>query len=179
MKTIVLGITGSIAAYKAADLCSKLSKVKDVEIYVIMTKASLEFIGEQTLLTLSKHPVVKSLWEIPEWKPGHIELADKVDLFVVVPATANIIAKFANGIADDALSTFALSHTAPTFIAPAMNPKMWAHPATQNNFEILKERGVKFIGPDTGMVACGDIGAGKLSDVDTIYQTIIKELNIQ
>ncbi len=178
MKTIALGITGSIAAYKAADLCSKLSKNKDIEIFVIMTKASLEFIGEQTLLTLSKNPVIKSLWEIPEWKPGHIALADKVDLFAIVPATANIIAKCANGIADDALSTFALSHTAPTFIAPAMNPTMWANQATQNNVEILKERGVKFIGPDTGMVACGDVGTGKLSDVDTIYQTILKELNI-
>ncbi len=178
MKNIVLGVTGSIAAYKAADLCSKLMKNKDIEVSVIMTESALKFVGEQTFLTLSKNPVVKDLWEIPEWKPGHISLADKVNLFAVVPATANFIAKYANGIADDAISTFALSHTAPTLIAPAMNPKMWAHPATQKNVKILEERGTIFIGPEKGMVACGDVGIGKLSDVDLIYDSILKELNI-
>ncbi len=174
-KTIVLGITGSIAAYKAADLCSQLSK-SGYDVHVIMTEASLKFIGSQTFQTLSKNPVITNLWDIEEWKPGHISLAEKAALLAIVPATANFIGKYTNGIADDALSTYALSHTGTVLIAPAMNPRMWGHPATQANVSILKERNVKFIGPETGIVACGDIGQGRMSSVKDIL-SIIQNIN--
>ncbi len=174
-KTIVLGITGSIAAYKAADLCSQLSK-KEYDVNVIMTDSSLKFIGSKTFQTLSKNPVITNLWDVEDWKPEHIALADKVAIFAIIPATANFIAKYANGIADDALSTYALSHTGKVLIAPAMNPRMWSHPATQANVSILKERNVNFIGPDFGIVACGDSGKGRMSNVNEILSEIEKLL---
>lgn len=173
-KTIALGVTGSIAAYKAADLCSQLVK-NELDVVVLMTESAQKLVGKQTFLTLSGNPVVTSLWEVENWRPGHIELAERADIFVVAPCTANFIGKFASGIADDALTTYALSHTGPILLAPAMNPRMWNNPAVQANCKTLISRGVEFIGPDTGRVACGDPGTGRMQDVPSIL-TKIREM---
>ncbi len=174
-KSVVLGITGSIAAYKGADLCSRLVKA-GYDVTVIMTDSARKLVTEQTFLTLSRNPVITSLWEIPDWQPGHVNLADKADIFVVAPATANFIGKFANGIADDALTTFAISHDKPTILAPAMNPKMWKNQAVKDNCATLKKRGIIFCGPAKGHVACGADGEGRFEDVSVIFDTIEKTL---
>ncbi len=170
--SIALGVTGSIAAYKAAGLCSQL--VKDGhEVIVFMTGAAQKLVGPHTFLTLSQNPVITDLWDIPDWRPGHIAVAERVDLLAVVPCTANFIGKYAHGIADDALTTFALSHTEKVLLAPAMNPRMWNHPAVKANCEILKKRGVQFAGPVPGDVACGITeGAGRMAEVTDIHNTI-------
>lgn len=171
-KTIVLGVTGSIAAYKAADLVSRLKK-RGHEVHVVMTRDAQEFITPLTLQVLSRQPVTGNLYdEKQSWHPGHIELADKADLLVVAPATANAIARFAHGIADDSLGAIYLATLAPVLIAPAMNGKMWKHPATQANVTTLKERGVLFIGPEEGMLACGYEGIGRLWPVEGIEEEI-------
>ncbi|MDD3694372.1 MAG: flavoprotein [Lentisphaeria bacterium] len=170
-KLVVLGVSGSIAAYKAADLTSKLSQA-GYTVQVIMTASAQKLVCAQTFLTLSRQPVVCDLWEIPDWRPGHIALAERCQLLLVAPATANILAKMAHGIADDALSTYYLSHTGTVMVAPAMNPRMWQHPATQENCRILRERGVRFIGPDSGNVACGTGGTGRMSAVTEIFQAV-------
>jgi phosphopantothenoylcysteine decarboxylase/phosphopantothenate--cysteine ligase len=172
-KTIALGVTGSIAAYKAADLCSKLVQ-ENYEVIVLMTESATKLVTPQTFLTLSKNQVITDLWKMPDWQPGHIELSERAEIFAVVPATANFIGKYANGIADDALTTYALSHTGRVVIAPAMNPKMWKHPAVQSNIEILKRRGVELVGPASGRVACGDNGEGRMESVDAIFHSITK-----
>lgn len=164
---LVLGVTGSIAAYKAADITSRAVKA-GYEVHVIMTEAAQKLVCPQTFLTLSRNPVVTSLWDVPQWQPTHIELAMQADLLLIAPATADILAKMAHGIADDALSTYCLSHTGPVLVAPAMNPRMWAHPATQANCETLRSRGVIFIGPDDGGVACGEGGRGRMSSPEDI-----------
>jgi phosphopantothenoylcysteine decarboxylase/phosphopantothenate--cysteine ligase len=174
---ILVGVTGSIAAYKAADLVSKLTKAGH-EVHVVMTKDATHFVGPLTFRTLSRHAVVVDLWEeeVGEWKPTHIDLADHADLFVIAPATANVIAKLAHGLADDALSTIALATPAPLLIAPAMNGKMWLHPATKANVKTLCKRGVKFIGPEEGLLACGYEGIGRLWNVDGILAAALKLL---
>ena len=165
---IILGVTASIAAYKAADLASKLTK-QDRSVHVVMTAGATQFITPFTLQTLSHHPVVTNIFdEKMSWHPGHIELADKADLILIAPATANIIAKLAHGLADDALTSIVLASEAPLLLAPAMNGKMWLHPATVANVEILRERGADFIGPEKGMLACGYEGIGRLWPVDEI-----------
>lgn len=171
-KNIVLGVSGSIAAYKAADLVSQLTK-RGHEVHVVLTRDAQEFITPLTLQVLSRQPVTASLYdEKQNWHPGHIELADKADIFVVAPATANVIAKFAQGIADDALGAIHLATRAPMLIAPAMNGKMWEHPATQENVATLKARGAEFIGPEDGMLACGYEGTGRLLPVEEITEKI-------
>ena len=170
---LVLGVTGSIAAYKAADITSKLVQ-RGIDVQVIMTDAAQKLICPQTFLTLSRNPVVTSLWNMPEWQPGHIAMAMRAKALLVAPATADILAKMANGIADDALSTSFLSHTGPVFVAPAMNPRMWSNPATVRNCEILRSRGVEFIGPEEGHVACGENGKGRMASVENIIETIEK-----
>ena len=171
-KNIVIGVTGSIAAYKAADLVSRLTK-SGHEVHVVMTDDAKEFITPLTLQTLSRQPVTTNLYdEKQNWHPGHIELADNADLLVVAPATANTIAKFAQGIADDTLGAIHLATLAPVLIAPAMNGKMWEHPATKANIEILKGRGVHFIGPEEGLLACGYEGIGRLWPVEGIEEQI-------
>jgi phosphopantothenoylcysteine synthetase/decarboxylase len=179
-RTILLGITGSIAAYKSADTASKLKKLGH-EVFCVMTKDATHFITPLTLQTLSQHPVTVDLFEEGEgeWRPSHLQLADSADLLVVSPATANVIAKLANGIADDALSTIALAlrPEAKVLVAPAMNGKMWLHPATQSNVKILRSRGVEFIGPEKGLLACGYEGIGRLWDVDKIVEKIQKMLS--
>ena len=170
-KTIALGVTGSIAAYKAADLCSKLVQA-DFDVVVLMSEAATKLVTPQTFLTLSKNPVITDLWKLSSWQPGHIALADRAEILAVVPCTANFIGKYANGIADDALTTYALSHSGKVLLAPAMNPKMWSHSAVQTNVQALKERGVEFVGPASGRVACGADGEGRLDSIDTIFQTL-------
>ena len=171
-KTIVLGVTGSIAAYKSADLVSRLVKA-DYELYVIMTENAKQFIGSVTFQTLSKHPVMSNVFdEKDSWRPGHIELADNADLLLIAPATANTIAKLAHGIADDPLGEVALATLAPMLVAPAMNGKMWMHPATQCNVETLKSRGVQFIGPEEGMLACGYTGVGRMWNVEGVVERV-------
>ncbi|MDF1859869.1 MAG: flavoprotein [Verrucomicrobiales bacterium] len=171
-KNIVLGVTGSIAAYKAADLVSRLAKAGH-KVHVVMTKDAQEFITPLTLQTLSRQPVTTDLYdEKADWHPGHIELADNADLLVVAPATANTIAKFANGIADDTLGAIHLATLAPVLMAPAMNGKMWKHPATRENVKKLMDRGVSFIGPEEGLLACGYEGIGRLWPVDGIEEEI-------
>ena len=167
---IVLGVTGSIAAYKAADLTSRLVR-EGADVQVVMTADAMRFITPLAFKTLSRYPVVTDLYDEEEgWKPTHIRLADEADLLLIAPATANTIAKIALGIADDALSCIALglSPHAKILVAPAMNGKMWLHPATQQNVATLKARGVAFIGPEDGMLSCGYEGLGRLWDVEKI-----------
>ena len=169
-KKIVLGVTGSIAAYKAADLTSQLVK-QGFDVRVVLTADALRFITPLAFKTLSRHPVVTDLYDEEEgWKPTHIELADEADLLLIAPATANTIAKLALGLANDALScvALALNPRARTLIAPAMNGKMWLHPATQQNVAALKARGCEFIGPEEGLLSCGYEGLGRLWPVDKV-----------
>lgn len=176
-KNIVLGITGSIAAYKGADLVSQLRKA-DANVFPVLTAGGAKFITPLTLQTLSRQPVAADLWEEGNgWQPGHIELADKADLLVVAPATANVIAQFAQGLAPDYLGSLYLVARCPVLIAPAMNGKMWSHPATVANVATLKERGVQFIGPEEGMLACGYEGEGRLWPVDGIVERVKTILN--
>ncbi|MFK5923001.1 MAG: flavoprotein [Verrucomicrobiota bacterium] len=179
-KTILLGVTGSIAAFKAADIASQLVKLGH-QVHVIMTAEAQEFITPLTLQTLSRQAVITRLAdEKNSWQPGHIHLADSAHLLLIAPATANIIAKLAHGIADDALSTIALALRAPLLIAPAMNGNMWQHPATVNNVKTLSDRGSHFIGPEKeGMLACGYEGAGRLWPVDGIIEKVEKVLTFQ
>ena len=168
-KRIVLGVTGSIAAYKAAELTGVLRRAGH-EVFVVMTRRAADFITPLTLATLSRHPVLLDLSEEQEggWKPGHIELADTADLLLVAPASANTIARLSHGFADDALGAVALATRAPLLIAPAMNGKMWEHPATRENAERLRARGAEFVGPAEGPLACGYEGAGRLAEVAEI-----------
>lgn len=179
-RTILLGITGSIAAYKSADLASQLKKLGH-DVFCVMTKDASRFITPLTLQTLSQHPVTIDLFEAGEgdWRPSHLQLADTADLLVISPATANVLAKLAHGIADDALSTIALAlrPEAKVLVAPAMNGKMWLHSATQANVKTLQSRGVEFIGPEKGLLACGYEGIGRLWNVDKIVEKIQKMLS--
>jgi phosphopantothenoylcysteine synthetase/decarboxylase len=165
---VVVGVTGSIAAYKAADLVSKCVK-RGWEVHVVMTHGAQEFVGPLTFQTLSRNPVITSVYDSSlGWKPGHIDLADRTTLLLIAPATANIIAELAHGLAANPLTEIALATLTPILIAPAMNGKMWKHAATQHNVSLLRERGVHFIGPAEGDLACGYEGIGRLCEVDEI-----------
>lgn len=169
-KNIVLGVTGSIAAHKAVDLASLLTKA-GATVDVTMTADAQRFVTPLPFKTLTRRPVVTDLYDEEEgWKPSHIRLADEANLLLIAPATANILAKMAHGLSDDALSciALALNPRAKILVAPAMNGKMWLHPATQANVKTLKERGVQFIGPDEGMLSCGYEGVGRLWPIDKI-----------
>jgi phosphopantothenoylcysteine decarboxylase len=169
-KTIVLGVTGSIAAHRAADLASLLTK-QGFTVRVVMTADAQKFITPLPFKTLTRQPVVTGLYdEVEEWKPLHVELADEADLLLVAPATANLIAKLAHGLADDSLTciALALNPQAKMLIAPAMNGKMWLHPATRENVKTLKSRDAEFIGPEKGMLSCGYEGIGRLWPVADI-----------
>lgn len=174
---VALGVTGSIAAYKAADLTSRLVKA-GLDVRVLMTASALRLVGEQTFLTLSQNPVVTDLWSVPDWRPGHIELALCARVLVIAPATANILAKMAHGLADDALSTYYLSHVGAVVVAPAMNPRMWGHPAVEANCQLLRERGVAFVGPENGPVACGDGGTGRMAEPAAIFAAVQAALTV-
>jgi len=169
-KNIVLGVTGSIAAYKAVDLTSLLTR-QECDVHVVLTADALRFITAVPFKTLSRNPVVTDLYDEDQgWQPTHIKLADEADLLLIAPATANIVAKLAHGIADDALTciALALNPKARILIAPAMNGKMWLHPATQQNVATLKGRGLEFIGPEEGLLSCGYEGLGRLWPVDQV-----------
>jgi phosphopantothenoylcysteine decarboxylase len=169
-RNIVLGVTGSIAAYKAAELTSQLTKA-GAAVNVVLTADAQKFITPLAFKTLARRPVVTDLYDEEEgWKPTHIRLADEADLLLIAPATANCLAKLAHGIADDALTciALALNPKAKVLIAPAMNGKIWLHPATQANVAALTARGVEFIGPEEGMLSCGYEGIGRLWPVDRI-----------
>ena len=168
-KNIVLGVSGSIAAHKAIDLASQLTK-EGHGVDVVLTRDAQEFVKSLPFRTLTRRPVVTSLYDDDETGVTHIRFADNADLMLVAPATANTIAKLANGFADDALGcvALALNPGVPVLVAPAMNGKMWQHPATQTNVQMLRERGVEFIGPDEGMLSCGYEGVGRLWPVEGI-----------
>ena len=167
---VVVGVTGSIAAYKAADLVSKLVK-RGFEVHVAMTHGAQEFVAPLTFQTLSRNSVITSVFDDKrDWKPGHIDLADRANLLLVAPATANIIAELAHGLAGNPIGEIALATLAPVLIAPAMNGKMWQHAATQDNVKLLRSRGVEFIGPEEGILACGYEGLGRLWNVDDIVE---------
>jgi phosphopantothenoylcysteine synthetase/decarboxylase len=174
-KTIALGVSGSIAAYKAADLTSELRKA-GADVHVVMTESATKFISALTLGTLSRNPVLTSFWDEEGWQPGHIELADKIDLFLVAPATAQQVGNYANGLAPDLLGAIYLATKAPVMLAPAMNGKMYEHQAVQKNLDTLKSRGVEIIEPVVGELACGYEGIGKLASVETIAECVVSKL---
>ena len=175
-RKIVLGVTGGIAAYKSAEIVSRLRHL-GATVHVIMTQNATEFVAPLTFQTLSANQVVTDTFAAPEyWNVEHVALAKLAEVFVIAPATANILAKMANGIADDMLSTTVLATKAPVLAAPAMNTGMWTAEATKKNVETLKERGVRMIGPDSGILACGDEGAGRMSEPETIVEEICRIL---
>lgn len=173
-KHIVIGVTGSVAAYKAAELTSQL-KQSDTDIYVVMTRNSLEFIGPVTFRSLTGNPVFCDMFS-KEDPHSHIRLAEWMDILVIAPATANIIGKISHGIADDLLTTLVLATHKPIIIAPAMNEKIYLNKAVQDNIKILKGRGHHIIGPETGFLACGYTGKGRLAEVEMIIKEIRKVL---
>jgi phosphopantothenoylcysteine decarboxylase/phosphopantothenate--cysteine ligase len=175
-KRIVLGVTGSIAAYKAAELV-RLIRKNSWDVSVVMTEAATHFVGELTFRTLSGNPVaVKMFDKISDWRPEHIALADSADVLVIAPCTANVIAKLANGFADDMLSAVALACKAPLLVAPAMNKNMYSNHATQKNLETLVSRGAIIVEPDTGDLACGYEGKGRMAEPAEIFKNIAKVL---
>jgi phosphopantothenoylcysteine decarboxylase / phosphopantothenate---cysteine ligase len=176
-KTIGVGITGGIAAYKIADLVSKLKK-DDYEVVVMMTESATKFITPLTMKTLSGREVLTDLWsETQEWKVQHIAVAEQLDLLVIAPATANFIAKMAHGLGDDLLSTVVLANTAPILVVPSMNSNMFENQIVQDNIETLRGYGFHFVEPDSGLLACGVTGKGRLPEVSEIYKQMITLLN--
>lgn len=165
---VALGVTGGISAYKAVEVMRGLQKL-GVDVQVLMTKNATQMITPLTFQAISGFPVITDMWaETTDPEIKHIQIAQSVDLLLVAPATANVLAKFANGIADDFLSTVYISATAPVLVAPAMNVEMWAHPATQDNVRRLRERGVQFVDPDEGFLACKSVGPGRLAEPNKI-----------
>ena len=171
-REVVLGITGGIAAYKSAEVVSRLRK-RGISVHVLMTANAAKFVAPLTFETLSNHPVVTDTFAHPEtWEVEHIALAKRAEVFCIAPATANCMAKLACGIADDMLTTTALATKAPLLLAPAMNTGMWTAAATRANLATLQNRGVHFVGPDAGFLACGDTGAGRMSEPTEIVEAI-------
>lgn len=172
---IILGVTGSIAAYKSAEIASKL-KASDYNVTVIMTASARQFINPLTFQTLSKNQVITHLFEDVAYDPLHVSLADKADLIIIAPATANTIGKIASGIADDVLTCTVMATKSPVLIAPAMDEGMYRNPIVQENIKKLKGLGYKFIGPEKGRLASGRIGLGRLAATALILEAIKKEL---
>lgn len=171
-KSVVLGVTGGIAVYKAVDVVSRLRK-KGIEVNVVMTKNAQQFVSPVTFQAIANNPVVTDMFDEPKtWDTEHISLAQKADVFLIAPATANIIGKMIGGIADDMLSTTVMATTAPVVVAPAMNTNMYLNPVVQRNIQALKELGVEFIEPASGRLACGDIGVGKLASPEDIVEYV-------
>lgn len=171
-RTVVLGVTGSIAAYKAAELVRLFVKNGD-DVHVVMTPAAREFVAPLTFQTLSRNPVEIEPFAPPaEWKPGHISLAGRADLVLVAPATANTLAKMRAGIADNLLTATLLATRAPVAVAPAMNDGMWDNPATQENLAVLRGRGVRIIEPGAGELACGTAGKGRMAEPSLIMEEL-------
>ena len=178
-KRILLGVSGSIAAYKAADLCSQMGKL-GAEIHVVLTPRAAQFVGAATFRALTRNPVLSDLFDEPsERRIAHIDLAQSADLVLVAPASANALAKMAHGMADDLLTTclLAVPPATPLLIAPAMNTQMWEHPATRANLELLNSRNVEVVAPGHGVLACQDVGVGKLADVAEIVRAVSDRLS--
>lgn len=177
-KCVVIGVAGGIAVYKALDVISALRK-KDIEVHVIMTESASKFVNPLTFQSISQNMVITDMFAEPKaWEIQHISLAQKADLMLIAPATANIIGKVANGIADDMLSTTIMAAAkAKVIFAPAMNTNMYENRIVQGNIEKLKSYGYEFIEPASGRLACGDIGIGKLADVNTIVERVLAELS--
>jgi phosphopantothenoylcysteine decarboxylase/phosphopantothenate--cysteine ligase len=176
-KTVVLGVSGGIAVYKACDVVSRLKKL-GLNVNVIMTENASEFVKPLTFQSLSQNYVICDMFEEPKtWDVEHISLAKRADVFLIAPATANVIGKIANGIADDMLTTTVMATKAKVLIAPAMNTNMYENKIVQNNIQKLKDLGYEFIEPDSGRLACGDVGKGKLANVDNIIDSVLNNLN--
>ncbi len=176
-KCVVVGVSGGVAVYKALDVISRLRK-KDVEVHVIMTKSATEFVTPLSFQSLSQNMVITDMFAEPKaWEIQHISLAKKADLMLIVPATANIIGKVANGIADDMLSTTIMATKAPVVFCPAMNTNMYENPIVQRNISLLKELGYEFIEPASGRLACGDEGKGKLQDTEIIAEETLRRIH--
>ncbi|GAB4273937.1 MAG: bifunctional phosphopantothenoylcysteine decarboxylase/phosphopantothenate--cysteine ligase CoaBC [Coriobacteriia bacterium] len=174
-KTVVLGVTGGIGAYKSCDLVRRFVKA-GLEVKVVMTEAATRFVAPLTFRTLSGNPVATSLWEAAQAPVHHVSLAREADVMLIAPCTANVIAKLAHGRADDILTTTALATTAPLVIAPAMNEAMWLDEATRENVEVLRRRGVVIVGPGEGDLACGDEGVGRLAPLEDIHEAVMSEI---
>ena len=173
---IVLGVTGSIAAYKAAELVRLMVK-EGWGVSVILTHDATRFVGELTFRTLSRRPVTVDMFDAPdEWIPGHISVAEQASVMVVAPCTANVLAKLAQGLADDMLSATALACPAPLIIAPAMNTRMWEHPATQANVAALRKRGATLVDVGVGDLACGIEGRGRMAEPAEILRVVRQTL---
>ena len=178
-KTVVIGVSGGIAVYKACDIVSRLKKL-NANVHVIMTKSATEFVTPLTFQSLSQNYVVSDMFEEPKtWDVEHISLAKKADVFLIAPATANVIGKIANGICDDMLSTTVMATTGKVLIAPAMNTNMYKNPILQRNINTLKELGYNFVNPESGRLACGDVGEGKLASPETIVDAVVNLLREQ
>ncbi|AYF54752.1 bifunctional phosphopantothenoylcysteine decarboxylase/phosphopantothenate--cysteine ligase CoaBC [Clostridium botulinum C] len=176
-KTVVVGVTGGIAVYKALDVISRLKKA-GLDVHVIMTEHATKFVNPLSFQSLSQNMVVVDMFDEPKaWEIQHISLAKKADLMLIVPATVNILGKVANGIADDMLSTTIMATKAPVVFAPAANTNMFLNPIVQRNIRVLKEYGYKFIEPASGRLACGDIGTGKLQDTELISDIVISMMH--
>lgn len=178
-KRIVLGVCGGIAVYKAVALCSRLTQA-GARVQVIMTESATKFVTPLTFQTMSRHEVALDTFEEKDPEVvSHINIADHADLVIIAPATANMIAKMAHGIGDDMLSTTLLAVTAPIYVAPAMNVHMYEHPAVMHNMDLLRRRGVRFIEPGEGQLACGYVGKGRLAEPEEIMQTMIEHFRHQ
>ncbi len=176
-KNVVIGVTGGVAVYKALDVISRLKK-EDINVDVIMTKSACEFVTPLSFQSLSQNAVIKNMFDEPKvFEIQHISLAKKADVLVVVPATANIIGKVANGIADDMLSTTIMATNAKVIFAPAMNTNMYNNPIVKENIKKLKSYGYEFINPSSGRLACGDVGDGKLADTEEIAEVVLSHLH--
>ena len=176
-KTVVIGVSGGIAVYKACDVVSRLKKL-NANVHVIMTKSASEFVTPLTFQSLSQNYVVSDMFEEPKtWDVEHISLAKKADVFLIAPATANVIGKVANGICDDMLTTTVMATTGKVLIAPAMNTNMYRNPILQKNINTLKELGYNFVNPESGRLACGDVGEGKLASPEKIVDAVVNLLD--
>src|ERR1700735_4149300 len=179
---VTVGVSGGIAAYKAAELVRSLQR-QALDVHVVMTEAAQKFITPLTFAALTGHKVITGLWPSSAEETGdldssieHIGEAQSTEALVVAPATANVLAKFAHGLADDFLTTLFLATRAPVIVAPAMNVNMWEHPATRANMQILESRGVRVVPPDAGPLACGMIGSGRLAEPDAIVEAVLGQL---
>src|SRR5437763_4588719 len=181
---VALGVTGGIAAYKAAELV-RLLQDRGIRVQVAMTRAAQEFVRPLTFAALSGEKVITDLFGAGAEEPNidsaveHIAVAQSIDALVVAPATADTLAKFAHGEANDFLTTLFLATTAPVIVAPAMNVNMWAHPATQANLDVLKKRGIRIVEPGSGYLACGMVGAGRLAEPETIAAAALEVLSVR
>ena len=170
-KNVLVGITGAIAAYKVCELI-RLFKKNNANVKVVVTPNALNFVTKTTLESLSQNPINIEQFDIKEYKPEHIALTDETDIFVIAPASANTIAKMTFGICDNLLTSTFCAYKKQVVIAPCMNTNMWENPAVQENIEKLKKRGIKVVEPETGFLACGTNGKGRLADINVIYETV-------